>query len=224
MKKIAFILMIFISSCSYISHIDMSDNPESAQDNISTNNTALQEEPVMPGRNPDCMDMVRFKVLQVLANGYALAYECNEGDFCASNTVVLLTPLPRVYYYDDMYVTVPKEKCAVQNGVFRYETKREILKTVPVIKYDYEYAPRNNEEIEARFYEAMKDLRLGCKDSMSFDDKTNNLESMKKCDCVVDSFLAAYKEKDTWIERDKIVENLRKKAEAKCGKIPDYFN
>ena len=70
----------------------------------------------------------------------------------------------------------------------------------------------------------MKDLRLGCKDSMSFDDKTNNLESMKKCDCVVDSFLAAYKEKDTWIERDKIVENLHKKAEAKCGKIPDYFN
>lgn len=209
MKKIIFTLVLLISACTNIPQVDVLDNIEKSE------------------RNKACMDMVRFKVLQVFADGYALAYECNDGKFCYNNTIVLLTPQPGVYYYDDMLVNIPEEKCAIQDGVYRYETKNESIKTVPIIQYDYEYEAKNDEEREKRFFETMDNLRFGCKNSMTQDKKTNNSKSMKKCDCFIDSFITTYKEMNTKNpsdkEKDKVIENMLKNAEKKCGSIPDYL-
>ena len=54
--------------------------------------------------------------------------------------------------------------------------------------------------------------------------KSNNSKKSRSDKNQGGSFLLTYKEKDTRIERDEIVENLRKNAEAKYGKIPDFFN
>lgn len=90
-------------------------------------------------RNPDCMSMHRFKVFQTFEDKYALAYECKNDDGVLKDSclgaVVLLTPMSGIDFYDDMLVTIPEKKCAVQNGVYRYETRDNFIKTVPRIEY-----------------------------------------------------------------------------------------
>ena len=126
-----------------------------------------------------------------------------------------------------MIVGLPDEKCAIQDGVYRYETKNKSIKTVPVIRYDYEYAPKDDAEKDKRFHETMNDLRDGCKAYMAQDKKTNNEKSMKKCDCIIDGIVTEYNEintkKLTDAEVDKIINNMQSKIEKKCGKIPDYL-
>ena len=108
MKKTIFTLMLFVSACSNISQVGVLGNVNNSE------------------RNKACMDMTQFKVLQVVEDGHALAFECNDGDYCYNNTVVLLTPQNGIDYYDDMIVGLPDEKCAIQDGVYRYETKNKI--------------------------------------------------------------------------------------------------
>ena len=209
MKKTIFTLMLFVSACSNISQVGVLGNVNNSE------------------RNKACMDMTQFKVLQVVEDGHALAFECNDGDYCYNNTVVLLTPQKGIDYYDDMIVGLPDEKCAIQDGVYRYETKNKSIKTVPVIRYDYEYAPKNDAEKDKRFHETMNDLRDGCKAYMAQDKKTNNEKSMKKCDCIIDGIVTEYNEINTKevtdAEADKIINNMQSKIEKKCGKIPDYL-
>ena len=78
-------------------------------------------------RNPNCMDMRRFKVFQVFDDYYALANACTHEKFedLCTGAVVLLTPQRGIEYYDEMYVSAPEDKCAVQNGVYKYETKNK---------------------------------------------------------------------------------------------------
>lgn len=209
MKKTIFTLMLFVSACSNISQVGILGNVNNSE------------------RNKACMDMTQFKVLQVVEDGHALAFECNDGDYCYNNTVVLLTPQKGIDYYDDMIVGLPDEKCAIQDGVYRYETKNKSIKTVPVIRYDYEYASKDDTEKDKRFHETMNDLRDGCKAYMAQDKKTNNEKSMKKCDCIIDGIVTEYNEINTKevtdAEADKIINNMQSKIEKKCGKIPDYL-
>ena len=209
MKKTIFTLMLFVSACSNISQVGVLGNINNSE------------------RNKACMDMTQFKVLQVVEDGHALAFECNDGGHCYNNTVVLLTPQKGIDYYDDMIVGLPNEKCAIQDGVYRYETKNESIKTVPVIRYDYEYAPKDDAEKDKRFNETMNDLRDGCKAYMAQDKKTNNEKSMKKCDCFIDSFITTYQEITTKAytdnEKNNVIKNMLKNAEKKCGTIPDYL-
>ena len=147
MKKFLILSMLILSGCAEISSM-----------NIISSEDGYEAE-----RNEDCMDMTRFKVLQVLEDNHALAFECNSGEYCSNNTVVLLTPQDGVDYYDDMIVFLPKQKCAVQDGVYKYETKNKSLKTVPIIRYQYEFSPRSEEEAMQRFNEKMEELKNDCK-------------------------------------------------------------
>ena len=177
--------------------------------------------------NENCMDMRRFKVFQVFEDSYALADACTasyDEDFCIG-AVVLLTPQRNVEYYDDMYVSVPSNKCAVQDGVFKYETKNKTYKTVPVIRFDYEFSSSSKEEDLERFYEKMEDVRYECKLSVINNKKQNTKANINKCDCVVDFItneFMAIRDK-TAAEKEKFEKELPKSIEKKCGKIPDFM-
>ena len=78
-----------------------------------------------------------FEVMQVLANGSALAHasdKINE-QFFFNGTLVLLMPDENNSYYDDQILKTPSGKITRQIGTYRYETKDKLVKTVPVVGY-----------------------------------------------------------------------------------------
>lgn len=174
-------------------------------------------------RNPDCMSMYRFKVFQVLGDNYALANECraDDNDYCLG-AVVLLTPQKDVDYYDDMFVGLPENKCAVQDGVYSYETKNNSLKTVPRIRYEYEFAAETKEEALQRFDEKMDDLKNECKTMVRSNKKNNTTANLRKCDCGID-FLAQELKSENLETKYTDGEALKKAIEQKCGKLPVDF-
>lgn len=178
-------------------------------------------------QNPNCMDMHRFKVFQVFEDSYALANACTaEYDeiFCIG-AVVLLTPQRNIEYYDEMYVSAPDNKCAIQDGVYKYETKNKTHKTVPVIRFDYEFSSSSEKEDLERFHDKMEDVRYECKLSVINNKKQNTKANINKCDCVVDfitnEFMSTKDKSD--IDKEKFEEEFSKKLEKKCGKIPNFM-
>ena len=119
MKKIILATVLMLLGCTQISSI-----------NVLPSTEPVKEE------NPNCMDMRRFKVFQVFEDSYALASACTaeyDENFCIG-AVVLLTPQRNIEYYDEMYVSAPDNKCAIQDGVFKYETKNKRI--LPLIYYE----------------------------------------------------------------------------------------
>ena len=72
------------------------------------------------------------KIIQVLNNESALA---TGNDLSNYGTVFLLLPKDGVSYYDDQKITVPSGKFARQIGTYRYISKNDVEKTVPVIDF-----------------------------------------------------------------------------------------
>ncbi len=207
MKKTILLLALMLCGCTELTQ--------------KVNSTVFQT----PERNPDCMSMYRFKVFQVLGDNYALADECrsDDSDYCFG-AVVLLTPISGVDFYDDMFVTVPAKKCAVQDGVYRYETKNNSFKTVPRVKYDYEFAPETEEEKMQRFDEKMMELKNECHVMVKSDEKYNTETNIKKCDCGVDFFAQELiAGKGNFETKYTDGEALKKAIEKKCGKLPVDF-
>ncbi|MBR1778040.1 MAG: hypothetical protein IJ752_05590 [Alphaproteobacteria bacterium] len=137
-------------------------------------------------RNKYCMDVERFKVFQVLEDRSALAFQCIETDYSyclVGSTVFLLTPQKDVDYYDDMYVTPLKNRCAVQSNVFRYETKKGDTKTVPVIAWGYKYEPKDEKELLDWSREYTDEVVDACKKNLVLSEM-DTPENMKKCECM----------------------------------------
>ena len=176
-------------------------------------------------QNELCMDMERFQIFQTFPANYALANNCKEDDrdYCFG-AVVLLTPQRNVDYYDSMFVTLPAGKCAVQDGIYRYEAKNG-LKTVPRIRWGFKYAPENEEEAITRLNEYMEDRINECKSIYASDEKTNTEENMKNCDCSIKEavkYSFQKSEEDETSSKD-VVKDVIKHVKEKCGKIPDFF-
>lgn len=78
-----------------------------------------------------CFEIQSFEVLQGLEGG-ALAYECPwYEDSCFTRPVVYLVSPIDVDYYDEQAVSSGSKLCWIQDGVYRYSTKNDIIKTVP---------------------------------------------------------------------------------------------
>lgn len=204
MKKILITLPLFLIGCSYNSSVNL---------------------PLMRSNveyNENCMEMRQFKVFQVFDGNHALAFEYNGDSLYAYNPVVLLTPMRGIDFYDDMLFSLPSEKCAVQDGTYKYETKDKRIKTVPRITYEYAYSTDSEEEKMKRFYEHMDDLRYECKLSLTGNKKNNTSANRKKCDCSVDFLIEdilAMKEKGTYSSGN----DSQKQMEKKCGRLPNGF-
>lgn len=78
-----------------------------------------------------------FEVFQVLDHGAALAREIDKSYASWNATtelMVLLINDEGKYYYDDQIIEIPEGKCLRQIGVYKYMTKAEFEKTVPIAK------------------------------------------------------------------------------------------
>lgn len=73
-----------------------------------------------------------FRVIQVLDDGSALA---TAEDMDHYGTVVLFPAKDETSYYDDQHIDVPKGKVLKQVGTFKYESRQEIVKTVPIVEF-----------------------------------------------------------------------------------------
>ena len=78
------------------------------------------------------IELTELKIIQVLNNESALA---TGNDLSNYGTVCLLLPKDGVSYYDDQKITVPSGKFARQIGTYRYISKNDVEKTVPVIDF-----------------------------------------------------------------------------------------
>lgn len=111
--------MLFVSACSNISQVGILGNVNNSE------------------RNKACMDMTQFKVLQVVEDGHALAFECNDGDYCYNNTVVLLTPQKGIDYYDDMIVGLTSYFCILKTyGIIKSQIfKNTVTRNNRIVKH-----------------------------------------------------------------------------------------
>ncbi|MBQ4472169.1 MAG: hypothetical protein II942_02875 [Alphaproteobacteria bacterium] len=96
----------------------------SAQRNNSVDGLTMFE------NDGECITTSNLRIFQTLAPDTGLAMKSPYGD----NLVVLLVDTSgKNDYYDDKIVKVPKQKCARQIGTYKYKTKDERWKTVPVV-------------------------------------------------------------------------------------------
>ena len=210
MKKYILVAVLMLLGCTQISSMNVLPNIEATREH-----------------NPNCMDMKRFKVFQVFEDNYALANACTSeyGENFCIGAVVLLTPQRNIEYYEEMDVSAPYKKCAIQDGIFKYETKNKTHKTVPVIRFDYEFSSSSEEEDLERIQEKLEDARYECKLSVINNKKQNTKANINKCDCIVDfitdEFLALKDKTD--VDKEKLEKEFSKKIEKKCGKIPDFM-
>ena len=79
-----------------------------------------------------------FEVIQVIDDNHALAIEAKWEsfleDYITGELTVLITNDSGEYYYDDQIVKTTKNKCFKQVGIYRYNSRAGIEKTVPIVK------------------------------------------------------------------------------------------
>jgi len=75
----------------------------------------------------------QIKIFQVVKQNAALAH---LGDGRYDDLLILIINSEGKTYYDDQTITIHKSKCAKQIGTYSYESKMEVVKTVPVVIID----------------------------------------------------------------------------------------
>lgn len=76
-----------------------------------------------------------FEVFQVLSDDAALVRALSDARLgLYLGPVYLLTNDEGKFYYDEEKIKAPNGKVFRQVGIYRYPTKNEIIKTVPIIK------------------------------------------------------------------------------------------
>lgn len=184
MKKILLFLVLILAACSTIDSLS-----EFGVD------------------NKNCIGVRRFKILQVIYQGGALAYECDTIDcenYFNNNLDLILER--NTDFYDDMIYEVPSDKCAIRNGVYRYQAKDKNIKTVSQVMFTYKNYPKTEEEHQRRVYEAKEEIYDICIEAY----KENKIKTDEKyCRCYSNSIL----------ENNGNTEAIKKE----CGKIPDFL-
>lgn len=97
---------------------------KSNSSNSSNNNMVIFEQP------QQIIDVKSFEIMQVLPDGNALATVKSNENF---GMIVMLLANKNATYYDDQKIEVSTGKCARQIGTYRYMTRNNIEKTVPII-------------------------------------------------------------------------------------------
>ena len=78
-----------------------------------------------------------IEVIQVIEPNAALAKTIKYGKYgtrqYSDEIAVLLIDYDGKTFYDEQKIKIPKNKCARQVGTYRYPTKSDFIKTVPVV-------------------------------------------------------------------------------------------
>jgi hypothetical protein len=105
-----------------------------ANTNANNNGVTLFDKP------GECLNAKVFEVMQVIDNNHALANEVEWNDVLerymqtGSGLLVLVTNDNGEYYYDNQIIEVPQGMCMRQVGIYRYQTRMDMEKTVPIVK------------------------------------------------------------------------------------------
>jgi len=94
----------------------------------SNTNDTLAGLTIFPEKG-ECITKYELEIFQTIVPNMALA---NFGKF-PNEKLVLLVNYEDKYYYDGQKIQVLANKCARQIGIYQYETKMEIQKTVPAV-------------------------------------------------------------------------------------------
>jgi hypothetical protein len=127
-----FVLTVLVAFVIY------SNRPESNQDKFvgSTETDIEQPDGVKMFKEPgDVINERSFEVFQVVAENGALVTGKGDGNYMYTGPVYLLINDDGKYYYDEEIIKLPKGKVVRQVGIYQYETKQAILKTVPIIEF-----------------------------------------------------------------------------------------
>lgn len=81
----------------------------------------------------DCITTEKLQVIQDIGGGYALAQERKRG-FSLDELVVLIENENKNDFYDDQIIKVPAGKCMRQIGIYKYRSKGDEDKTVPIVR------------------------------------------------------------------------------------------
>lgn len=205
MKKISLSVLLLLSACVEMSNPNGLDSKSVAE--------------VKREKNAKCLDIYKVKVFQVLNDGSALATECKKdfmSETCYGKTVALIVQR-KVDFYDEMIVEPEAEKCFVQDGIYRYETKSGLNKTVPVVTFDYKYKVKTDEEFLKRFSEFTKDFRFICEKNLK---QGKAKQDSKKCECIENNMekMLEFKGKENMSE-ETFLKEFQNFIEKKCGKI-----
>ena len=103
-----------------------------ANTNANNNGITLFDQP------GECLNAKAFEVMQVVDNNHALAHEVEWDelleDYMQTGLLVLVTNDNGEYYYDDQIIEVPQGMCMRQVGIYRYQTRMDMEKIVPIVK------------------------------------------------------------------------------------------
>ena len=126
-----------ISLFAYINNVQSDDGvTNNAQSDDGKTNNAKSYDGITYFEKPGKIaEDKAFQVLQVIYENAALVNaQSDEDNDLYFGKVYLLVNDEGEYYYDEQKITAPAGKVFRQVGIYRYPTKRNDIKTVPVIQ------------------------------------------------------------------------------------------
>ena len=100
----------------------------------NANGTPPDENVVLFEKPQQEINVKSFKVMQVLPDGSALATVNDTFDIDHIGMVVLFLADEGISYYDEQIINVPTGKRVMQIGTYKYITRSEMEKTVPIVE------------------------------------------------------------------------------------------
>jgi len=178
-----------------------------------------------PVYNEDCEDVKAVQIFQTLNDG-ALASVCDSSysDICIGATVFVPKSLDKIMW-DDKKITPPKGKCFVFNEVYKYTSKDERNRTVPIADFAYQYSPKSEDELVERMVEAHTKLYDACLDEFA-STKTKAVDAQTKCKCLADTMMTkviSIMASDGNDDNTTSDESFNKEIVKKCGSFPESF-
>lgn len=159
--------------------------------------------------NPNCIGVRKFKVLQAINHNAALAYECDDSScyqYYKNNLDMILGDNVNEDLYDEMVYEVPKDKCAVRSGVYKYKNKQGDIRTVSQVVFQYKNNPVTEEEQQYRIYKSKEKLYYIC--MRDFEDGKQEKDE-KYCACFGESYFNSNGD----------VKTIKKE----CGRLPRFL-
>lgn len=161
----------------------------------------------------------QVKIFQVLENNGALAFNCHKTkDYCTDMVVAI--PPSREMLWDDKKIHPPKDQCFVIKGTYKYVTKNDSDRTVPVVGFDYKYPPSSMEELFERMELELVQVNHRCVGESANDSELIKVDHKKLCDCYVDSLRSFIKdsiEREEKFNTEESIDLLIEQSEKKCG-------
>lgn len=193
---------LFLLGCSQI---------QKSQDELSKADMSLNER---------CeKEIQEIRIFQVLDDTKSLGFVCDgSSDTCSGLTVVV--PSLGEMHWDDKRVRAPKDQCIVIRGTYKYTTKQDFEKTVPVIDFEYMYPPKDINEVQKRLEEFTEVMKKECLLDANKEKHSLQEKKIKQCDCYVDLMRTQFNEvlSNGEYDEEQFRKNWQTQALKKCGK------